>query len=167
MLTEGRHIIAEISGADKALLNDGEFVENAIRKAIFRAGDRLVYLHRHQFPVEGVSVNATLAASHFCIHTWPSHRYASIDYYTCSDYSKPDLAVHLVSQELRYKHVDIMTLRRAVPYEVESSYPILGIVATRSPGPMPGYVLEPLATIQTGRKGATEPHKASKELASV
>ena len=39
----------------------------------------------HQFEPHGVTVNITLAESHFTVHTWPEKKCVAIDIFTCGD----------------------------------------------------------------------------------
>ena len=44
------------------------------------------------FQEGGVSGFVLLAESHISIHTWPEHRYAAVDIYTCGEHTVPEKA---------------------------------------------------------------------------
>ena len=49
-------------------------------------------MQSHQFLPYSYSINVLLAESHISIHTWEQHRFASLDFYTCSGRMPEDSA---------------------------------------------------------------------------
>lgn len=41
--------------------------------------------HFHTFSPHGVSGVVIIAESHLTVHTWPEHRYAAVDVFSCGD----------------------------------------------------------------------------------
>ena len=79
----GEHILVEAVSAAEHLLDDEEFIRQAVSQACQGANLTVVALHSHRFAPQGVSVVAVLAESHLSVHTWPELGYAAIDAYTC------------------------------------------------------------------------------------
>jgi S-adenosylmethionine decarboxylase len=72
-----------------ALLNNAEFVREAVLSAAERANSTLLKLQVHAFEPQGVTAIALLAESHLSIHTWPERGYAAVDIFTCGAHTDP------------------------------------------------------------------------------
>lgn len=97
MANIGTHCILELYGCPRTLLNDREFVKNAVRDATEHGLAALVGEVSHQFQPHGVTALGLLAESHISIHTWPEHGYAAADVFTCGETANPQRAcVYLV-----------------------------------------------------------------------
>lgn len=89
----GVHIVADFFDCDGATLDDSSAIAEALTAAATAAGATLVSQHVHPFSPCGVTGVAILAESHLAIHTWPEHRYAAIDIFTCGDVALPARAI--------------------------------------------------------------------------
>lgn len=97
MANIGTHCILEMYGCPRELLNDQEFVRNAVREASDYGLATLMGEVSHQFHPHGVTALGLLAESHISIHTWPEHGYAAADVFTCGDTANPQRAcVYLI-----------------------------------------------------------------------
>jgi S-adenosylmethionine decarboxylase len=115
METRGRHVIAELDGCDATLLASPSGIRRLLLDAA-RAAEVTVLADRtFQFPNGGVSGFILLAESHISIHTWPEHRYAAMDIYTCGRRAMPDTACASVAARLGATRVRITALDRGVP----------------------------------------------------
>ena len=81
----GRHILLELYDCPLHLLSDIEGLERALRTAAEAMGACVVTSNFHQFSPYGVSGVVIIQESHLTIHTWPEHRYAAIDIFTCGE----------------------------------------------------------------------------------
>ena len=83
--TEGIQIMADLFDcqADLQLLQQLEPVRLACIEAVQTAGLSMVGERFHQFEPVGVTGVILLAESHVAIHTWPEHRFVSLDIYVC------------------------------------------------------------------------------------
>lgn len=80
----GTHVLIDIWGASR--LDDSEYMQSTLRRAIEATGATLLRLDLHKFePNGGISGVAVLAESHLSIHTWPERGFAAIDMFTCGD----------------------------------------------------------------------------------
>lgn len=66
----------------------------------------------HHFGPQGVSGVLVLAESHLSVHTWPEHRYAAVDIYTCGLDCKPELAHELLAKALGAASVEVLEVKR-------------------------------------------------------
>ncbi len=83
----GRHFIAEFYKCNPDTINDSIEVERILTEAAGLAGATVIKPFFHTFSPQGVSGIVVIAESHFAIHTWPEHRYAAVDLFSCSDFS--------------------------------------------------------------------------------
>lgn len=109
----GRHVIIELWGCSDAI-NDASRVEAAMRKAVNAANATLLDLFVHEFSPQGVTGVAVLAESHLSIHTWPEHRYAAADVFTCGSTTRPDAAAELLRIAFEAETMEIFELQRGV-----------------------------------------------------
>jgi len=79
----GKHYIIDFYGCDSEALKK----VNVIKKNMIKAGKigelSIIKKCFHQFKPYGVSGVLVLKESHFTIHTWYEHNYASVDLYLC------------------------------------------------------------------------------------
>ncbi len=111
----GRHIILELHGVNKELLNNKEYLENLLIEAARVAGGRILGSFFHEFNPQGVTGIVAIAESHLSIHTWPEFRYAAIDIFTCRGID-PRKAADLIIDKLRPEKYFTIFLSRGEPY---------------------------------------------------
>jgi S-adenosylmethionine decarboxylase len=80
-----RHLLLELSGCERGLLDDVDAVRAALREAARLAGTRVLAEALHHFEPHGVTGVALLAESHVAIHTWPERGVAACDLLTCRE----------------------------------------------------------------------------------
>ena len=85
----GCHILLELQECPPELLHDEKAIEAVLVTAAREAGAHVVECVFHHFSPHGVSGVVVIAESHVTVHTWPEHRYAAVDIFTCGD---PDIA---------------------------------------------------------------------------
>jgi S-adenosylmethionine decarboxylase len=78
-----RHTLLEFRGCDAALLNDPDALKEILLEAVRRGHGTIVTQVFHTFSPHGVSGVVVIAESHVAIHTWPEHRCASADIFSC------------------------------------------------------------------------------------
>src|SRR4051794_13243243 len=77
------HILVELYDVDPKLLDDVETLKSALVAAAAAAKCTPLGSAQHKFEPQGASVVVLVAESHLSIHTWPEHRYAAVDIFTC------------------------------------------------------------------------------------
>ena len=88
----GRHCVFELEGGDPLLLDNEDFIKNALMEAAAEANATLLSTVSHKFEPQGVTAIALLSESHISIHTWPEERYAAIDCFSCGSHTDPEAA---------------------------------------------------------------------------
>ncbi len=78
-----RHTLLELHGCDAAQLNDPASLKSVLLEAVRRGRGTIVTDVFHTFSPHGVSGVVVIAESHVAIHTWPEHRYAAVDIFSC------------------------------------------------------------------------------------
>ncbi len=101
----GKHVLLELYDCDLSILNDIQEIEKSMIAAAEEAGASVVGQVFHQFSPHGVSGVVVIAESHLSIHTWPEHRYAAVDLYTCGNTVDPAVAANVVAAALKSSNV--------------------------------------------------------------
>ncbi|MFN3804399.1 MAG: adenosylmethionine decarboxylase [Pyrobaculum sp.] len=99
----GKHVYGELYGVDEAALQDVEKLRKVVIEAAHIANMHLVEINSWRFTggdKEGVSVIALVLESHMAIHTWPRYNFATVDVYTCGEYSDPMAAFRYIVSQL-------------------------------------------------------------------
>lgn len=109
-LSVGRHVILDAWEIDIGLLNDGDFVRQALERAVAACEATLLDLILHTFDPHGVTATAILAESHLAVHTWPEHGYLGADLFYCGrgepQRAMASLAESFGAGEVRFRHLD-------------------------------------------------------------
>ena len=98
----GRHVYGNLYGVEPSKLWDEEGLKELVKEAAKVANMKLVEIKSWKFTGYhgGVSVIALVLESHITIHTWPDYEYATVDVYTCGEYSDPWKAFELILRRL-------------------------------------------------------------------
>jgi S-adenosylmethionine decarboxylase proenzyme len=96
----GKHLLLELKGCNKELLNDISFLREALLAAAVEAGATILGESFHQFNPQGVSGVVIIAESHICIHTWPEYGYAAADIFTCGSSVQPEKVAEIILGKL-------------------------------------------------------------------
>ena len=78
------HSLLDFHGCQPDRLHDAAGLREAMLAAIRDAGGTIVTDVFHAFSPHGLSGVVVIAESHVAIHTWPEHRYAAVDIFSCS-----------------------------------------------------------------------------------
>ena len=89
----GHHYIVEASDCDPKIIGSVEKVQQILVKAAEQAGAKVWSISFSKFPPKGVSGVVVISESHISTHTWPEHKYAAFDIYTCGENIDPEKAV--------------------------------------------------------------------------
>src|SRR5206468_9273594 len=84
----GRHLLADMSGIDPALLIDPSRLMELLQRATVLAGFGVVGEHVHQLESGGAGMTGVLilTQSHVIIHTYPEVGFVALDIYFCGDH---------------------------------------------------------------------------------
>jgi len=117
----GTHLLMELRDCDEALLDDVRHIEDSMIGAADEAGGTILARSFHKFEPRGVTGIVAIAESHLCIHTWPEHRYAAADIFTCGESFKPREAADLLIERLRCARPAITEVQRGPLSEAKAT----------------------------------------------
>jgi len=87
-------------------------LKSLCEKAIIDSGMNIVKYSSHEFTYNAFTAVWILAESHFTVHTYPEHLYATFDCYTCGDEGNPMLAINALLLKLKVKRATINNMKR-------------------------------------------------------
>lgn len=122
--TLSRHILAELYGCDRGLLDDLSSVREFLLNATRAIGATVVGDTFHRFSPQGVTGVVAIAESHLSIHTWPEHSYATVDVHTCADLD-PHPGLKSLAADLRAGSLRIQEIARGLPGDLEAGRALL------------------------------------------
>jgi len=101
------HLMLDMYGLDPNVLNDPEEMSQVLTGAAAAAtlhplAEPAVY----RYPGQGLTVFLPIRESHFAIHTYPEHGYASVDIVSCAVADRARRAGDYVADRLEAKRVD-------------------------------------------------------------
>jgi S-adenosylmethionine decarboxylase proenzyme len=111
--TFARHLLVELEGCDRAVLNDEESVRALMRRAAEAAGASVVSETFHRYRPQGITGVVVIEESHFSVHTWPECGYAAIDFYTCGECA-PERAAEVLREGFGAQRVETMLVERGL-----------------------------------------------------
>ena len=79
-----QHTLLDYHGCNPNVLASADILRPLALEAVRAAGGTIVTDIFHGFSPHGVSGVIVIAESHVAIHTWPEHRYAAVDVFSCS-----------------------------------------------------------------------------------
>ena len=110
----GKHLLLELQGCHREVLNDIGFIRNTMLTAARECGATVLGESFHQFSPQGVSGIVVIAESHLFIHTWPEYGYAAADIFTCGDSVKPERAMEVLVKGLGSENHSMVEMRRGL-----------------------------------------------------
>lgn len=108
----GVHCIIELFGCPYGLLDNENYIREAVSAAAVESGSTLLSLSSHKFSPQGVTALGLLAESHISVHTWPETGYAAADVFTCGHHCDPKQAAFFLIKALQAKSHAYSLLQR-------------------------------------------------------
>ncbi len=102
---KGHHLILDLFGVDRKLLDDEEEIMRILKEVSEKCGMRIIKGAYHKFTPQGVTAFYILAESHISIHTWPEYGDAAVDVYYCGDKKQVEKAGELLVEYFKPKRV--------------------------------------------------------------
>lgn len=107
------HVMVDVYGVEYDTLNDPDQIGSILSGAAAEAtlhplAEPAVY----RYPGQGLTVFLPIRESHFAIHTYPEHGYASIDIVSCALAERAARARDYVVERLRADRVETDTVYR-------------------------------------------------------
>lgn len=110
----GRHFLVEYYECDEDVLSDDVFLKEHLEQAVILSDATIIKSVFHKFTPQGASGVVVIAESHFSIHTWPEHRYAAVDFFTCSESMDVTKAFDHVAKSLQSKKIHMKEIKRGL-----------------------------------------------------
>lgn len=110
----GTHLLIDLKACSGRHLNDVEAVRGILVEAATLARATVLGAHFHAFSPCGVSGMVIIAESHLSIHTWPEHRFAAVDLFTCGDTLEPQRAVEHLIERFECAEPSFIEVRRGL-----------------------------------------------------
>ncbi len=115
------HVMVDVYGVEPEILNDpdqmGSILSGAAAAATLRPlAEPAIY----RYPGQGLTVFLPIRESHFAIHTYPEHGYASIDIVSCALAERAARARDYVVERLGGERVETDILYRGFLEESDS-----------------------------------------------
>ena len=117
----GTHLLLDLKECNTGLLDDLNFIKEAMMDAAGEAGATIVGENFHKFDPLGVTGIIAIAESHLCIHTWPEHAYAAVDIFTCGSNFKPHKAAERIIESLQCAQPQVTEVQRGIISELTAS----------------------------------------------
>ena len=108
--TLGTHLIIDIWVDQPQVLDDIAILETLLLDAANAGAFTVLGCDLHKFEPQGVTGVVLLTTSHMSIHTWPEHRYAALDIFTCD--GDPWAALNYLKEHLHVEHIEVHELAR-------------------------------------------------------
>ena len=117
----GTHLLLDLRGCNPDLLNDLQYIKQAMMSAATEAGATVLGENFHKFDPLGVTGIIALAESHLAIHTWPEHGYAAVDIFTCGSSFGYRRAAQLIIERLECAQHRTTEFKRGPMSEISAS----------------------------------------------
>jgi S-adenosylmethionine decarboxylase len=113
----GRHLLIELYGCPASLLNDLDFLREAMLGAARDCRATIVTDVFHRFQPHGLSGVVVVAESHLAVHTWPEHGCASVDVFSCGATMQPERVQFYLKERLQAASTSLLEVARGLPPE--------------------------------------------------
>ncbi len=119
--TLGLHIVADLYEVNPDLIDREEDIRHLLETSVKVANLTKISSHFYQFEPHGATGVILLAESHISIHTWPEHKLATVDVFTCGDPSKAYKAMDYIINTLGAKRIEKRVFDRGIVQEKSHS----------------------------------------------
>lgn len=110
----GTQLLIEMRDCLTNKLDDLEWVRGVLVEAARRAQATIVDIVFHKFNPAGISGVIVIAESHIAIHTWPEHRYAAVDIFSCGKKLKGSEAASYIIGQFRSASPSVVEVERGL-----------------------------------------------------
>ena len=108
----GKQYFVEFYDCDVEVLNNPELIGEYMVKAAKLSNATVVQQFFHQFSPFGVSGTVVISESHINIHTWPEHKYAAVDIFTCGETLDAYKGIDFLTFGLKAQNVESKEINR-------------------------------------------------------
>ncbi|MDP6548777.1 MAG: adenosylmethionine decarboxylase [Dehalococcoidia bacterium] len=111
----GLHLLLELKECNAQLLNDLDYIREALLHTAHDVGATVVGESFHRFSPQGVTGILAIAESHISIHTWPEYGYAAADIFACGASFQPKDAAEMLVRRLESRDPETIEVQRGLP----------------------------------------------------
>jgi len=104
----GKHVVFDFWGCVN--LNSTRIIRKTLKEAVTACGATLLEIKIRTFSPQGITGIALITESHISIHTWPEHKYAAVDVFTCGENIDPYLTIPVFKKYLKPKKAEVVDL---------------------------------------------------------
>jgi S-adenosylmethionine decarboxylase len=108
----GTQTFVEYYNCDKNIIDDEKKIELLMNNAARISNATIIKSTFHRFAPQGVSGVIVIAESHFAIHTWPEHSYASVDLFTCGSSIDELKAIKYLKEQFNSSKYEVKKVKR-------------------------------------------------------
>ena len=106
------HQIVEFNGCEEARINNSDFVREIFLEAAKLGNATIVNECFHEFSPYGITGVLVIAESHISIHTWPEHKYAAVDIFSCGNKVDCNKIIDYLKDKLKCKNCRSKNIKR-------------------------------------------------------
>jgi S-adenosylmethionine decarboxylase len=106
--------LIELRDCNPVLLNDLNYIRQAMLTAANGVGATVVGESFHRFSPQGVTGILAIAESHISIHTWPEYGYAAADIFSCGSSFLPRDAARRLAEQLECRDAEFKEIDRGL-----------------------------------------------------
>ncbi len=110
----GLHYLIEYYDCDSEIISSPIQIRKILLEATQKSNATIVADVFHSFNPHGVSGVVVIAESHVAIHTWPEHRCASVDIFSCSKKMDPIMIQTFLHSAFAAKSVMSTEIKRGL-----------------------------------------------------
>ena len=117
----GTHLLIDLWGIPASVLNDKLRLEESLVAAAKDSGAKVVDSRFSVFHPQGISGIVIIAESHVALHTWPEHKFAAIDVFTCGDPALARSICEKIIEEFQPVGHRVKSVQRGMPAVMRKS----------------------------------------------
>ncbi|MHA2366237.1 MAG: adenosylmethionine decarboxylase, partial [Candidatus Hodarchaeales archaeon] len=110
----GYHLVTEFYDVESSLFSNTQSLYELLLKACNETKLTIIDSFKYNYAPHGTSIIIVLSESHISIHTWPEHKYMSIDLFICDKPSKAHKFIEIMNKQLKPRHTEELHLNRGI-----------------------------------------------------
>ena len=110
----GTQLTVELYECTSEQFDDLDWIKEVLVQAAICARATVVDALFHKFSPIGISGVVVIAESHLAIHTWPEHRYAAVDIFTCGEVLDGNAAISHIAAHFQSAHYTVKRIQRGL-----------------------------------------------------
>src|ERR1044072_1357111 len=88
-----KHFMIEMHECISTALNNPQAIHDALKSIADLMGVKVIETAQHLFVPHGITCLFLVSSSHFALHSWPEHKFVTVDLFICDDRAPIDECV--------------------------------------------------------------------------